>query len=185
MKRTTMLGMVILAALAIGGANAISVSASGHEFIASKTGKTKSKSTNSQIFSTTAGTIECLKASGTGEITALTSATHKETITYSECSGLGKKLTVSAAAFEFNANGPAKLESQVVIKGPGLGCEILIEPQTDESLGYETVSGDLKSKASISSIKIIGTGGLCGGDSEASYSGTIKGELEGGTLEWK
>ncbi len=181
-----MLGMAILATLAIGGANAISVSASGHEFIASKTGKTKSKgNSDPQIFSTPAGTIECLKASGTGEITALTSETHKETITYSECSGLGKSLTVSAAAFEFNANGPAKLEKQVVIKGPGLGCEILIEPQTDSSLGYETVSGDLKSKASISSIKIIGTGGLCGGDSEASYSGTIKGELEGGTLEWK
>ncbi len=185
MKRTTMLGMVILAALAIGGANAIPVSASGHEFIASKTGKTKSKSSNTQTFNTPSGAIECLKASGTGEITALASETHKETISYSECTGLGKKLTVSAAAFEFNANGPVKLEKQVTIKGPGLGCEILIEPQTDESLGYETVSGDLKSKAAIANIHIVGTGGVCGGDSEASYSGTIKGELEGGTLEWK
>ncbi len=177
--------MLIIVALAVGGANAISVSASGHEFIASKTGKTKSKATNTQIFNIPSGTIECSKAAGTGEITALASTTHKEAITYSECYGLGKDLTVSTAYFEFNANGPAKLEKQVVVKGAGLGCEMLIEPQTVESLTYETVSGDLKSKASISTIKIIGTGGLCGGDSEASYSGTIKGELEGGTLEWK
>ncbi|HYB24027.1 MAG TPA: hypothetical protein VED41_09540, partial [Solirubrobacteraceae bacterium] len=106
-------------------------------------------------------------------------------ITYSECSGFGKSLTVSAGDFEFNANGPATLEKQIVIKGPGLGCEILIEPQTDESLSYEASGSGLKSRASISTIKIIGTGGMCGGESEASYSGTITGELEGGTLEWK
>jgi hypothetical protein len=184
MKRVTMLGMVFLAALAIGGANAISVSASGHEFTASKIGKTTSSGT-AQRFKTSSGTIECAKASGSGEVTALKSTTHKEVLSFSECTGFGKTLTVSPAYFEFNANGPARLEQQVVIKSASLTCEILIEPQTDESLKYEVSGSDLKSKAAISNIQIIGTGGVCGGESEASYGGTIQAELESGTLGWK
>ena len=184
MKRIIMAGMVLLTASAIAGAGAISVSASGHEFVASSTGKTKS-SGFTQYFTLSGTTIECLKASGSGTITATKSTTHKETITYGECSGGGHKLTVSAAHYEFNANGPAKLEKQVVITGVGLGCEILIEPQTIEGMSYINASGDLKSEAMVSTIKALGTGGLCGGESTASYSGTITGELEGGTLEWK
>ena len=184
MKRIIMAGMVLLTASAIAGAGAISVSASGHEFVASTTGKTKS-SGFTQTFTANGNVIECLKASGSGTITATKSTTHKGTITYGECSGIGKKLTVSAAHYEFNANGPAKLEKQVTITGVGLGCEILIEPQTIEGMSYLNSSGDLRSEAMVSTIKELGTGGICGGESTASYSGTITGELEGGTLEWK
>lgn len=185
MKRITMLGLAALAVLAIGGANAISVSASGHEFGASKSGKTVSHGLTEQRFKTGAGTIECASVNGSGEIASGKSATHKEELVFGECTGFGKNLNVSPAYFEYNANGPAKLEREVKVSGTGLGCEVLIEPQTVESLSYETVSGKLKSKASINKVKATGTGGMCGGVTEASYTGTIEAELEGGTLEWK
>jgi hypothetical protein len=184
MKRIMLLGMVLLAVAAIVGVGAMSVSAQSHEFIASTLGKTKSSGTG-QRFKISSGTIECGKVTGSGEITALKTTTHKETLTFTECTGFGKVLSISPAHFEFNANGPAKLENEVVIKSGSLNCEILIEPQTVESLGYETTSGDLKSKASITHVKIAGTGEICGGEAEASYGGTIVAELEGGTLEWK
>ncbi len=185
MKRTMMLGMILLAALAIAGAGAMSVSAQSHEFVANKTGKTKGKGSGAQVFRTGTALIECSTATGTGEITALKSTTHKEVLTFSGCTGFGKKVTVSPAHFVFNANGPATLENEVEIHPEGLSCEVVVEPQTVESLGYETSSGKLKSEATITKVQAKGTGGVCGGVTEATYSGTIIAELEGGTLEWK
>ena len=114
MQRITLFGMVLLSAFAIAGVSALSVSANGHEFVVSKTGKTKSKGTNAQIFKTSAGTIECSTVTGTGEMTETKSVTHKEVLTYSECSGFGMGIKVTAAHFEFNANGSARLEKTVV-----------------------------------------------------------------------
>lgn len=186
MKRITMFGMILLVAGALAGASAVSVSASGHEFVASKTGKTKSKGTAVQLFKTSAGTIECTTVTGSGEITELKSTTHKEVLTFSGCTGFGGGVKVSAADFEYNANGPAKLEKRVTLAPEGMSCEVLLEPQTVESLGYENSSGKLKSEAAIFKIHSKGTGGACGGENtEGSYSGTIAAELEGGTLEWK
>lgn len=186
MKRIVMLGMALVAALAIGGANAISVSASGHEFIASKLGKTKSKEVAMQIFKTSSGSVECSVATGSGEITELHSATHKEAVTFSNCTGFGTSVNVSTADFEYNANGPAKLEKRVIIEPEGMTCDLVIEPQTVEGLSYETLTGGkLKSDSVIGKIKAKGTGGVCGSSTEASYAGTIDAELEGGTLEWK
>jgi hypothetical protein len=185
MKRIAMLGMALLAIVAIGGANAISVSASGHEFGASTAGKTVSHGTTEQVFKTTAGTIECETVTGSGTISAGKAATHKEVLDFGECTGFSKKINVSPAYFEYNANGPAKLEKEVRVSSSTLSCELIIEPQTVESLSYEGTGGKLISKASIGKVKARGTGGVCGGATEASYTGTIEAELEGGTLEWK
>jgi hypothetical protein len=185
MKRIAMVGMALLAIVAIGGANAISVSASGHEFGASTTGKTVSHGTSMQRFKTSAGTIECETVTGSGTISSGKAETHKEVLDFGECTGFGKNISVSAADFEYNANGPAKLEKEVKVTSPTLGCELIIEAQTVNSLSYEAVSGKLISKASIGKVKAKGTGGVCGSNQEASYTGTIEAELEGGTLEWK
>jgi hypothetical protein len=185
MKRIAVMGMALLVVLAIGGANAISVSASGHEFIASKLGKTKSKGSGIQVFKASGFAIECSSVTGSGEITELHSATHKEALSFSGCTGLDGDVSVSTADFDYNANGPATLEKRVLIAPEGMSCEIVIEPQTVEGLTYETVSGKLKSDSSIPKVKIKPTSSSCGTSSEASYSGTINAELEGGTLEWK
>lgn len=186
MKRIKMLVLSMLAALAVAAVGAASVSATGHEFVASTTGKVKSKGTNTQIFKTGAGTIECTTVTGTGEIKVLKSATHKEVLTYTGCSGFGGPIKVSSAHFEFNANGSARLEKRVTITPEGLGCEVLVEPQTLESIGYSNSSGKVTASANVFSIHSLGTGGVCGGENtEGSYTGSITAELEGGTLEWK
>jgi hypothetical protein len=186
MQRITVFWMVLLSAFLIAGVSAVSVSANGHEFIASKTGKTKSKQANTQILKTSAGTVECTTVSGTGEMTETKSVTHKEVLTYSNCTGFGTSIKVSAAHFEFNANGSAKLEKTVTVKPEGAGCEVLIEPQTLESLSYTNTSGKLMAAASVTKIVSKGTGGVCGGENtEGSYSGSIEGEVESGTVEWK
>jgi hypothetical protein len=187
MQRITLFWVVLLSAFAIAGVSAVSVSANGHEFIVSKTGKTKSKGTSAaQVFKTGAGTIECSTVTGTGEMKETTSVTHKEVLNYSGCVGFGMAITVTAAHFEFNANGSAKLEKTVYVTPEGAGCEVLIEPQTLESLSYSNASGKVTATATVTKIHSRGTGGDCGAENvEGSYSGKIQAEVEGGTVEWK
>ena len=56
MRRLMMMfGVILLSATTLVSVSAVSVSANGHEFKANKTGKTKSKGTNAQVFKTGAG----------------------------------------------------------------------------------------------------------------------------------
>jgi hypothetical protein len=189
MRYITMLGLALLAASAIAGAGAISVSASGDEFYASKSGKVVAKSTNEQIFKTAAGTIECESASGTGEVTAGSTTTNKEVVTYSGCTGLDTGITITAVHFEFKASGLTKIEKSVTVTPEGAGCQVIIPAQTVESVTYTNASGKVTAAASISKIHSHGTGGFCGSEEETggSYSGSLKSEYESGTgtLEWK
>ncbi len=186
MQRIVMLGMAMLAALAFVAVGAVSVSASGHEFIASKAGKTKSKQTNAHVFKTGAGAVECAEVKGTGEIAAGKSTAHKEVFTYSGCFAFGGEVTITPAHFEFNANGPVKLENTITITPVGEECNIKIESQTVEHATYENSAGKLAATANATKITSKGTGGACGGlNKEGSYNGAVLGELEGGTVEWK
>ncbi|HEV3034810.1 MAG TPA: hypothetical protein VGX72_08460 [Solirubrobacteraceae bacterium] len=179
--------MILLAAFLLVGVGAISVSASVDEFATSTTGKTKGKGTNVQKLKMGSSTIECTTVTGTGEVKTTKMTTHKEVLTYSGCSGFGVSIKVSPADFEFNANGSAKLENQVVVSSESLTCEVLIEPQTFASgLGYTNSSGKVTATASVTGIHYLPTGGVCGGKegTSGSYTGSIQGELEGGTVEW-
>jgi hypothetical protein len=186
--RVIKFGLVLIAALGVAGVSAVSVSANGHEFYASKTGKTKSKQTDAQVFKTGAGTLECTEVVGSGTMTEGLSTAHKEVFTYSGCTAFGTKVKVSAAHFEFNANGPVKLESEVTIIPTKEECEVVIPAQTLEKATYENKSGGkVQAEATAVGIRSKGTGGSCGSTEnlEGSYSGAALGELEGGTLEWK
>jgi hypothetical protein len=169
--------------------DAISVSASGDEFVASKAGKIKSKG-STQTFKTSAGTIECKEVTGSSEVGAseLKSVTHVEVLTFVGCKGFGDPVTITAAHLELNANGSAKLEKKVTLKPEGAGCEVLIEAQTLAGFGYSNAAGGkVNVEPAVTAIHSKGTGGVCGGENtEGSYSGTIVSELEGGgTVEWK
>jgi hypothetical protein len=186
MRRITMLGLVLTAVVAIAAVSAVSVSATGHEFVASKTGKTKSKSTGVLVFKTGAGTLECSESSGTGEIKELKSATHKETVTYSGCIASGGSVTVGAVHYEFSANGSVRLEKTVVMKVTGAGCEILVEPQILEKVLYTNESGKINAEPNLSKVHSKGTGGVCGEENtEGTFTGGALGQLEGGTIKWE
>ena len=179
------LTMALFGLVAVG---AISVSAAGHEFIASKTGKTTSKGTNVQVFKTGAGTIECSTVSGSGEITETKSVTHKESLVYSNCEAFGfTKVAITAVNFEFNANGAARLEKAVTVTPEGSGCNVVIPAQTVEAVTYTNeTGGKLGAEAVITKIHSKGSGAPCGGENtEGTYSGKMVATLEGGTVEWK
>ena len=187
MHRVIKFGLVLIAALGVAGISAVSVSASGHEFYASKTGKTKSKATDAQVFKTGAGTLECMEVVGSGTMTEGLSTAHKEVFTYSACRAFGSSATMSTADFEFSASGPVKLENTITIVIGSGECEIVIEPQTLEGAGFANkTGGKIEAEASASKIHSRGTGGDCGGsNTEGSYNGAMLAELEGGTIEWK
>jgi hypothetical protein len=188
MRRIVILGVAMLAAFAVVAVDAISVSASGDEFVSSKAGKIKSKG-GAEKFKTSAGTIECSEVTGSSEVGSgeLKSVTHKEVLTFVNCKGFGDPVTISAAHLELNANGSAKLEKKVALKPEGAGCEVLIEAQTLEGFGYSNAAGGkVDVEPAVTGIHSKGTGGSCGGENnEGSYTGTIVSELEGGTVEWK
>ncbi len=189
MQRIVMLGVALAAALSIAAVGAGSVSATGHEFVATKTGKTKGKQTNAQVFKTGAGTLECNNVSSTGEITELKSAIHKETLTYTNCIAFGyPSVKISPVHFEYSANGSARLESSVTITPEGAGCHITIPAQTVSGISYENKpTKEITASANASGIVNKGSGGACGSEenSEGSYTGSVVAELEGGSIEWK
>jgi hypothetical protein len=189
MRRIVIIGVAMVTAFAVVAVDAISVSASGDEFVASKAGKIKSKG-GVQTFKTSAGTIECKEVTGSSEVGAseLKSVTHVEVLTFTGCKGFGDPVTITAAHLELNANGSAKLEKKVILKPEGAGCEVLIEAQTLAGFGYSNAAGGkVNVEPAVTAIHSKGTGGACGGENtEGSYSGTIVSELEGsGTVEWK
>lgn|ERR1700722_400044 len=188
MRRIVILGVAMVAAFAVVAVDAISVSASGDEFVSSKAGKIKSKG-GAQTFKTSAGTIECSEVTGSSEVLSgeLKSVTHKEVLTFINCSGFGDPVAISTAHLELNANGSAKLEKKVTLKPEGAGCEVLIEAQSLSGFGYSNAAGGkVDVEPAVTSIHSKGTGGLCGAENnEGSYSGTIVSSLEGGTVEWK
>jgi hypothetical protein len=184
MRRIVILGVALAAVFAVVAVDAISVSASGDEFVASKAGKIKSKGA-AQVFKTSAGTIECKEVTGSSEVTELKSVTHKEVLTFIGCGGFGDPVAISTAHLELNANGSAKLEKRVILTPEGSGCEVLIEPQTLENFSYTNqTGGKVTVEPKVSKIHSRGTGGVCGGENtEGTYGGTIVSELEGGTVE--
>jgi hypothetical protein len=189
MQRIVILSVALVAALSIAAVGAGSVSATGHEFVASKTGKTKGKQDNAQIFKTGAGTLECSDVTSTGEITELKSAIHRETLTYSNCAAFGySSVNITPVHFEYSANESARLETSVTITPEGAGCHITIPAQTVEGVSYkDEPTKEITASANARGIRSKGSGGGCGSEenSEGTYTGRITAELEGGSVEWK
>jgi hypothetical protein len=164
-------------------------SASAHEFVASKTGEAKVRSTTAQVFKVDATTVECAKASASFEVTATKSETlavHK--LEYKECSGFGETLDVSAGSYVFEATDLLSLAKALTISSE-TGCSIVLEAganKTREAVHYTNSAGKLRATQELRSLSYSGSGGMCGGaSSEGKLSGILEFELEGGTLEWR
>jgi hypothetical protein len=183
MRRAKMLGLVMVATSAIAATTA--TSASGHEFIASKTGKTASTALGEQEFTLGGlGHVHCTEASGEGELTASKFTAFKEIITYGNCNG--GKVTISPAHFDFNAAGTATIEKTFTAREVGVECEVLIDKQTLTGFAYSNSAGKVTITADASGLHEVGTGGICGGeDTEGTYKGIVGVALEGGVIEWK
>ncbi len=181
--RVTAVALIVLAA-------PLASSASAHEFVASKIGKGKVRSTTAQVFKTAAGDVECAKASGNFEVTALKGETLEvPKLAYTECTGFGVAVSVSAGDYEFKASGTVSFKKSLAISPEGLGCEIVFGMKGNsglEKVSYADSVGKLRIAEELTGLAYTGTGGACGGTSSGGrYDGDLEVELEGGTIEWK
>ncbi len=188
MRRIRFIAVAVVAALCMSVVAA--ASASAHEFVASKAGKTKSSATSNQVFNTGSGNVTCTKLAGKGEVkeTELKSETHKETVTYSGCTAFGfVKVKITAAKYKFNANGSVELENEVTITPEGAGCTVKVAgKQVLSSVSFANEAGKINETSNVKGIHSVGSGGVCGGtNTEGTYTGSALTELEGGTIEWK
>jgi hypothetical protein len=187
MIRIKMLGSALVAAVALSLASV--ASASAHEFIASKTGTTKATGTNTQVFTTPSGKVECTKLTATGKVAALKSKTEASTVKYSGCTAFGLAATISTAKYLFSAEGSVKVSNTITISIPSASCSVKVGPTGNSALktiSYVNKSGKIEVQASVSGITFTTTGGLCGSSGKtATYKGNALNALTGGTLEWK
>jgi hypothetical protein len=190
MSRSKAVWLALAAVLAL---SAVAVaSASAHEFVASKEGTLKGTN-NSEIhkFTTAAGTVECLKATGSGKVKGLKFKTQKVKVAYGECTTSSGTIsaTVSEAEFEFNAEGTVTVLN--TIKSESDGCTVTVGPTGNsglKSVTYENKSGKVNLKSNVGGITYSASSGCAGGEKTGTageYVGNEETELVSGTLEWK
>lgn len=187
MRHVRILGPALVAALAfclVGVA-----SASAHEFVASKKGKTKANGTNTQVFTTPTGAVECTTLTATGTVKKTKSKTEASTVKYSGCKAFGLAATVSTAKYVFSAEGSVKISNTITVSVPAGKCSVKVGPAGNSKLktiSYVNKSGKVEVQANVKGITFTTTGGLCGsGGKTATYKGNALNELTGGTIEWK
>lgn len=170
----------ILALIVLVGA--LAVSASAQAFTVTKLGEGKMVAGSAQLIKTTAGTIECKKASAVLDFTAYTfEIVEVSKLKYSECAGLGTTASVTPASYELNENGAMQLEKAMTIEPEALGCSFVFERATGETVSYSIdASGRLVLDLDVSGLPYSGTGGVCGGSGKAKYSGVLEAEDTGG-----
>jgi hypothetical protein len=198
MTRIKLLGLTIVALLALSALAA--ASASAHEFIASKKGTATDVGTNTQVFKDEpkAVAVECKKTESTEKITSTKTKTQKASVKYTECTAFGFPATISEAKYLFNAEGSVKVENTITVEVPGAGCKVVVGKTGNSKLKtitYENKEsgsghGKVAVKASVSKItsEVKGGGGLCGKEGklkEGSYTGAALVTLPEGEVSWK
>jgi hypothetical protein len=164
----------------------VAASASAALFHASKTGKLVGKATNTQTFTTGAGTVECTKAASSGTATALLTLVQLIQVTYSGCTAFTfVTVEINTADYLFNADtGLVFLDNTLKIVIPKV-CEVVVPPQSLLQVTYDNTSKKILELSNVHSIKSTGSGGVCGGaNSTGTYVGNNLLELEGGELSW-
>ena len=195
------LGLALVAACAMSAIAASSASAAGEKFTSNREHTILSTSSiNKQVFTTTAGTIECTEAS-VDEATMATGAESAITAkpTYNGCTGViggsavTTRITMTSCDYKFTSEVPAgKEHAEVHIECTTAGDEIDIEGKflgvfvqcikvpaqtpTGGGVTYENSGTDhIKIKATLTGIKYTEIGG-CGSNTNVN-DGTYSGEI--------
>ncbi|MFZ2050547.1 MAG: hypothetical protein WAU69_06395 [Solirubrobacteraceae bacterium] len=189
MRSIKMVGVAIVAVLALGAMTAGSASAFT-KFVASKTGgQLNGKAINTQKFKTGGGaTVDCTVAEPSGEVTKLEGTEQESSVKYSSCtvSGLGSA-EVTLADYTFFITPLVSVLNLIHIKATALGveCELSvlagqsftgIEYENDKSNAEEIV---VKSKVTgiVTDILKSNSSSLCGTAGTEVTNGTYEGEV--------
>jgi hypothetical protein len=165
-------------------------SASAHEFVASKAGKTTGKQLTAQTFETSGGVFECKKETSEGSVAAGSQKTTIVGVHFLECTAFGFVVIASLAEFEFNAEGTVTIKKLVTMEIPLGECEMTFPTTGNSNLKTVTyknlTGGKLEIKPVLKKMTYGSTGGLCGEPgANGAFAGGSEVELPSGTLEWK
>jgi hypothetical protein len=189
MKRITVVAFAVLCLCMAATANA-----SAHEFHASSLGAILGLSTNTQLFTTPGGTVDCAHAVTTGTVTQLLGKHQLVNVAYLNCTAGGGLATahVSTAHYLLSADGLAAilLTIKILVLKTFLTphCTITVGPQNLGTVKFDSNGTDILQLSEVHSIKSVSTGEPCGGTNEETTNGTYTGsnlvKLDGGSLGW-
>lgn len=186
MKHIKILGLALMAVLALGGISASGASAA-LTFLATPVGGViDDHNLNVHKFKTAVGTVECQKALSHGTVTAEHSLTNLEDVEYLECkvtAPFEASATVSLALYVFDANGEVEIENTITVKSSL--CTITVKPQRDTGITYLNLPGEeLEISTNVHNI-VYSTSGFCGtknNEKGGIYEGKSLASVLGGTL---
>lgn len=177
--------VAVFALCAIGAANA-----SAAEFTASATGSITGEALETQVFTTSGGTVECDTAVTSGTISSTAATSQHVTVEYDSCSAFFFPVHISPATYNFTANGETHIEKAISITVTGgiFGeCTITVPKQSVTSVDFaNSGTSNVKVTPTVTGIDYTSTGGICGSSgSEGTYSGANEvSRAEGGTLRF-
>ena len=180
----------VAATLAMGFAGVASASAA--QFKSSGAGSLSAKALETQVFTTSAGKVECNALTATGSIPAGEKETQAAVVKYEECTAFGEPAEISPAHYTFNADGNVTITEPITIKVNVFGsevCKVTVEDQTVGTVGYENLSnGNIKLVPNVTGIASSGSGSLCeynetGSAAKGTYTGASEVHNSGGTIE--
>jgi hypothetical protein len=192
MQRLKLLGLAVFAVMAM--SVVASASASAHEFVASTTGALEAEALNSQVFTTAGGKVTCtkLKLEQPSEVTVLKTTEQTVKVVYENCTAFLASAENIKAEYTFSAEGTVKIDKQITIKVPAIGCESIVPAQgplstvTYANLTRNSHEG-IEEKANVSAITSEGKGGCAyAKESKGTYTGNSFVWLKnGGSLKWE
>jgi hypothetical protein len=192
MKRIKIIGLAIVAVFAFSVAGV--ASASAHEFVASTTGALEAEALNNQVFTTAGGKVTCtkLKLEQPSEVTVLKAKEQTVKVVYEGCTAFLATAENIKAEYTFSAEGTVKIDKQITIKVPSIGCESIVPAQGPLSaITYANLTRNahegIEEKANVSAITSEGKGGCAyAKESKGTYTGNSFVWLKnGGSLKWE
>lgn len=189
MRSIKMIGLTIVAVLAVGAMTASAASAA--TFVASEKGTTTSTALGTQHFELAEGSgeyVNCTSMSGSGLVEELESTEAEQNVNYSNCTaqtafGEAESVSISEADYEFNSNGSVAIVKPITItlKVIGITCTINVEAQSNlKEITYTNNGGKVKVDANVHNIH---EESCLGSSTTGVYEGESEVELNGGAGE--
>ena len=183
MQRFKPIGLTLAAMFALSAA--VTATAGASTFLSTVTGSIKAVATQTQVFTTAAGKVECTALSATNGSAALSALTQLVVIQYSNCKAFGLAATVSPAHYLFSAdNGLVTIDNQITIKATA--CQVTVPPQMVYTVKILDTPLWIIFEPNVTGITSEGSGTACtyAKESKGTYTGSSLVSVAGGSISW-
>jgi hypothetical protein len=183
MRKMKISAMAVIVVFAMSALTATSAAAHP-EFLTSVVGgKLTGKLTETQVFKTVFGNVECTALNVSGETIASRALQQHVTVFYSKCKAFGLAATITPALYLFLSLGSVHIVSPILITSTS--CHLRVLPQTVQSVTYSTVGNEIILTPNVTGIAYEGTGATCSGSAkDGTYEGKSLVSVIGGSIGW-